>query len=285
MQMQVGQPINPFARRITSAVRVLIIVTMAFFVIQTIVDRTSPSESAFTASFALHLGGLVKLYIWQPVTYMFLHSGVWHILWNMLLLYWFGCETEETLGTRRFVKLYLGTGVIAGLGWALLTFAMGRNALCLGASGAVLGVVGAYAGMFPQRRLTLLLFFFLPVSMTALTLAIGIGVISLFLLITGDRDVAHAAHLAGGIAGYLYGVHIARHPRVLDPMLNPLPVGPLTRFRAWLMRRRMHVVDEPEGPPAPEEVDRILEKIKREGIDKLSRKERHILDQASRHGK
>ena len=279
--MQVGRPINPFARRMTSAVMMIMIACAVIFLMQVIVEKSA--GGTLNVIFGLHLSTLLRGFVWQPVTYIFLHGSLIHILMNMLILYFFGCEMEEVLGTRRFLKLYFGTGALAGLGWVLVDGVLRQTELpCVGASGAVFGVIGAFAAMFPKRVITLLVFFVLPVTMTARAMAIGMAAISLVLLVKSDGNVAHASHLAGGIAGYLYGMGVARNPTSIDPMMNPPSAGFISNIRARLLRREMHVIGGEEEPPSPEEVDRILEKIKKEGIGKLSRKDRRILDQASK---
>lgn len=138
--------------------------------------------------------------VWQPFTYMFLHGGIWHLVMNMLGLYFFGSDLEAAMGTRRFVKLYVGCGIIGGLGWLLLSG--GSGASCIGASGAVFGVLGAFAARYPHRRVMLL---FPPVAMSATTMVLLFGGFSLVQLVGSSGHVAHAAHLAGGLAGYAYG--------------------------------------------------------------------------------
>jgi hypothetical protein len=129
--------------------------------------------------------------------------------------------------------------------------------------------------------ITLLLFFVLPVSMTARTLAIVLGVGSLLFLVSQDSQVAHMAHLAGGLAGYAYGRGLARGWN------DPVSAG----LRRWRYRfKGFRVVgpgpgverDEPlADAPTAGEVDRILDKISAEGMGSLNRRERAILDRAS----
>jgi membrane associated rhomboid family serine protease len=267
----------------TVAVRVLLIATLVVFAIQYIVDRST--GGLFTAGFGLSLGGLMRGWLWQPLTYVFLHGGFWHILMNMFGLVMFGREMEDLLGTRRFCVLYLGCGVLAGLGWLLLSGSGAGH--CIGASGAVFAVLGAFAAIFPQRELTLLLFFVLPVTMTARTMVITFGLVSLMMLFTSDGNVAHAAHLAGGVAGYLYGRHWVRRGGLLGIDVGGGgngPLGWLTGLRARWRRRKFRVVSSNPAPPAPSEVDRILDKITAQGMGSLSPRERETLERASRGG-
>jgi membrane associated rhomboid family serine protease len=237
--------------------------------------------------FGLSRRGLREGRIWQVVTYMFLHGGPLHIIVNMLCLAVFGGEIEDALGTRRFLWLYFGCGILGGLGWLVLSGS--GLSYCIGASGAVFGVLGTFAALFPERRITLLVFFVLPVTMTARTMAIGLGLVAVLSTIWDRGNIAHAAHLGGGVAGYLYGRRVAR--AVLGVGLPPLP-PPHEWVRNWLSdrrakarRRRFRAMSPPEnGPPAREEVDRILEKITERGLDSLTREERKTLDRASGRG-
>ena len=267
----------------TRAVKWLLVITIALFVVQRGIDiRTGRS---FTLLFGLSSVGLSKFFLWQLVTYMFLHGGLWHLALNMLLLAILGREMETVLGTKRFLVLYFACGILAGLGWVLLS---GFDAsLCIGASGAVFGVLGAFAGMYPTRQITLLLFFILPVTMTARTMAAMLGLIAfLSIFLNEGTNIAHTAHLAGGIAGYLFGLRVARRGvarRRSAPAAGwtPTVVGRAVRER----HERPARFPEPppsDEPPTQEDVDRLLDKITAQGMNSLSRTEREILERASR---
>jgi len=210
---------------------------------------------------------------------MFLHGSLFHIFFNMLMLYVFGREMEETLGTRVFMTLYLGCGALAGLGWLAISGV--EPALCIGASGAVYGIMGAFAAVYPDRRVVLFPF---PIVMTMRMLAVVLGGIALLYLIAGGGRIAHAAHLAGGVAGYVYG----RRKLWLHGVRSrggPGAIGSVSRlweqFRANRRRRSYRVLSRKQEPPDREEVDRILDKIVKEGIGSLSRGEREVLQRAS----
>ena len=157
----------------------------------------------------------------------------------------------------------------------------------MGACGAVDGGMGTFAAMYPRSVITLLVFFVLAVTMTARTMVIGIGLMSVVLMLYSDGNIAHSAHLAGGIAGYLYGLRLVKNPGILDGELyqeNTSGSGMMSEIKAQLRRRTMHLVDEDDSPD-PNEVNRILEKISAEGIGSLSSKERDLLERASEKGK
>ncbi|MDD5676511.1 MAG: rhomboid family intramembrane serine protease [Kiritimatiellae bacterium] len=272
-----------FAPGLTPAVRFLLIGTTAAYLLQALADRLT--GGAFTELFSLSLGGLLRLELWQPLTYLFLHGGLWHLILNMLGLFFFGPETERTIGARRFLALYFACGILAGLGWILIS---GSSMLpCVGASGAIFGVLGAFAGLFPQRQVTLLVFFVIPVSLRARTLAIALGLFSLLAIVSQPGQIAYAAHLVGGLAGYLYGrygVNQGFDFRAFNPRRwwNDL------RWR-W-QRRKFKVLRESdrdwesgtEEPPSSQEVDEVLAKISKWGLGRLTPRDRDILDRASR---
>lgn len=269
-----------FAPGLTPAVRFLLIGTTAAYFLQAIADRAT--GGAFTELFSLSLDGLLRLNLWQPVTYLFLHGGLWHLILNMLGLFFFGPETERTIGTRRFLALYFACGILAGLGWILISSTPASR--CLGASGAIFGVLGAFAGLFPQRPVTLLVFFVIPVSLRARTLAIALGIFSLLAIVSQPGQIAYAAHLVGGLAGYLYGVNAGFGRGSINPRQwwNDL---------CWRWQRRKFKVlrgsdqdweTKTEAPPSPQEVDEVLAKISKWGLGRLTPQDRAILDRASR---
>jgi len=148
-----------------------------------------------------------RLWVWQPVTYMFLHGGLFHLLFNMLALWMFGVELERLWGTAFFAKFY----IVAGVGAAATTLVLAGlpfgfaqelyGSLTVGASGAVYGLLLAYAMYFPNRPIYLYMLFPIPARIFVLI----IGAISLWSSVQEPRGgVAHATHLGGLIAGYLY---------------------------------------------------------------------------------
>lgn len=221
------------------------------------------------SSYGIHHGML-----WQPITYMFLHGGFIHILFNMMTLFFLGPETERTMGSRHFLAMYLISGFLGGLGWLWLSGSSG--AYCVGASGAIFGILGAFATLYPKRELTILVFIF-PVTAAAWKIVAGISLLQ-FLLVTGgsNANIAYAAHLVGAFAGFLY----------VDQLFESTLLRRLWR-RLWSKTGAsatagMHRPSRAEEPPDPAEVDRILAKISAQGIQSLTRAERQTLHRASR---
>jgi membrane associated rhomboid family serine protease len=172
--------------------------------------------AAFVASMVFHqitgyLGLIPKdvlerRWLWQPVTYMFLHAGFLHILFNMLGIWMFGVELERMWGTRFFVKYYAITGVGAALSTivvSLLPFeptAASYVQNTIGASGALYGLLVAYALYFPDRPILMFLLFPVPAKI----FVIIIGAFSFLAATSGGSSVAHVAHLGGIAFGYFY---------------------------------------------------------------------------------
>ena len=174
------------------------------------------------SSFALFYPKSQYFHWWQPVTHMFMHGGFWHIFFNMYTLYIFGCVVERMIGERKFLLFYF----VCGLGAAALHLgveAIQANAFMnaiadgsqtaassymalkstptVGASGAIYGVLIAYAMMFPDSKLTLI---FPPVTFSAKWMVVIFAVIELVTGVTGTVDgVAHFAHLGGMLIGWI----------------------------------------------------------------------------------
>lgn len=147
-----------------------------------------------------------KLFFWQFVSYMFLHGGFSHIFFNMFALWMFGVELERTWGTREFFKFYFLTGIVAGISTAV--FSWGSMIPTIGASGAIYGILAAYALFFPDRYVYL--YFLFPIKMKYLAVILGIlEFISAYN--QSQTGIAHVAHLGGMVVGFFYLRHKYRH--------------------------------------------------------------------------
>ncbi len=185
-----GQYYRVGFRRPTNVVLTLIAANVAVFFVEMLAPTT------FVLTFGLVPPLIVKrLYLWQFVTYMFLHGNFAHLFFNMLALYIFGHDLEMLWGARRFLFYYFVTGIGAGL----CAFAFTRVPT-IGASGAVYGLLLAYGITFPNR--ILLLYLFIP--MRAKYLVILFGVVEFLASVSGRPDgIAHSAHLGGMFFGAL----------------------------------------------------------------------------------
>jgi membrane associated rhomboid family serine protease len=258
-----------FSEGMTPGVKYLLIITSVAYLIQLLLDRFT--DGLFTQLYAgLSLEGIKHGYVWQLVSYMFLHGGIFHLLMNMLVLYFMGPETERTLGFQHFMILYFLSGILGGLGWLLISSSSWIP--CIGASGAIFGVIGAFAAIFPNRVITVLVFFILPVTMRAWVLAVALGGIELLYLLSSSGGVAYAAHLVGGLSGYGYG-WMMHHARTF--------VGSRIRITPSTPSLKVLQGGLSETPPDPSEIDAILDKISEHGMNSLTRRERAILEKAS----
>jgi len=211
--------------------------------------------------------GVQDAYAWQFITAAFMHSGPWHLVGNMLVLYLVGRDVESILGQRHFFFLYVA-GAFAGELTHL--FLMPSSSVLLGASGGVVAVLMAYATILPELELTAMLFFLVPVRLKAKYLAYGAVAIG-FLLLFLDRSamVTHSAYLGGCAAGWLYA-HLLGFGR-------PSMVQRALHQRKIAAERYRHMGADQF---ISEEVDPLLEKISREGLQSLTRRERRTLTRA-----
>ena len=209
-------------RRRVSAVGVLIAFNVGVFLYQLL--RPDLDERLLDF-YALSSAGIEQGRWWQLVTHAFLHGNIWHLLFNMAGLWFAGRVVERLLGTGRFVALYFACAVAGGLAQVLLE---GGKSLLLGASGAVCGVILAFATIFPEAQIVMLLFFVIPLRFRAKYLGWGLtGSSLLFLLVGFEPWIGHAAHLGGCVTGYL----LAR--------LNGygVPSAPERLFKKWRSSR------------------------------------------------
>src|SRR5439155_6563953 len=177
----------------------------------------SRSKNWFLEYGALSLEGLTRGFIWQFITFQFLHGGLPHLVLNSLGLYFFGRPLEGMLGRRDFLKLYLFSGVIGGVLQALLGFIFPQIAgPMVGASAGICGLIAALSVLAPDSQIYV--WFVLPIR-ARYFLPIMFGLTLLFLVTSTDGPstegrVAHAAHLGGILGGlaYLKCLHGLRRP-------------------------------------------------------------------------
>ncbi len=183
-----------FGGPLTPVIKQVIIACVCVFVVQLVAGGSI--NLYFSLSPAMVLG---NFYFWQLFTYMFLHGGIFHLLFNMLALFMFGCELERHWGSRRFFRYYMITGVGAGL----CVFLVPSNyySLTLGASGAIYGVLLAYGMTFPDRTIYMYMIFPLPAKYFVMIIG---GIAFLSALSTSNTGISNIAHLGGMAFGYFY---------------------------------------------------------------------------------
>ncbi|MBD3242812.1 MAG: rhomboid family intramembrane serine protease [Chitinivibrionales bacterium] len=247
--------------RMSLTVRNLLIANVAIFLLYNV-----PQLRGYMYYYGVLIPSRVFLRaeVWRPVTYLFLHGDIWHLAFNMLALWMFGVELEQFWGSKRFAVFYF----VCGVGAALFSVIMWQQPI-IGASGAVLGVLTAYAYYFPNR--TVLLFFVFPVPVR--WAVVIIGGISLWGSMGTVGGIAHITHL-GGIAVAL--AYIRSYPTVMH----------------WWReqqehRSERHMRDAAEDRARrdryfKETIDPLLKKVSEQGMDSLSRKEKKLLFEASK---
>lgn len=200
---------------------VLFGINLAFFLIEEIL-RILFDDSLFPIM-ALSREGLANGGWWQLVTHAFLHGNLFHLMVNMVALWFTGPLLEELLGGWRYLLLYFG-GILAG--GALQTAASPGSVDLVGASGAVCALLVGFATLLPRLEITALIFFVIPVRMKAATLGWLIVVVSLLFWMFGiEKDIGHLAHVGGALAGFLICLLYRRLGvvRMLPEIPPPIP--------------------------------------------------------------
>lgn len=246
---------------LSRAVRTIILLNLGLFILQHFLPAAYVRLFGLVPAYVLGRG-----YVWQLVTYMFLHGSLLHIFFNMLFLWMMGSELERYWGGREFTKYYLVTGTGAGVINMLVQ--PYSEVPIIGASGAIFGLIIAFALAFPDREL--LLYFFIRIKAKHFAVLIGLlELISLFAL--PNAGIARFAHLGGLVVGYFY----LKWEKYSYP------------FKRWYSRGRRMMEDsaqqrqETKQRKQREEIDRILDKIGREGLDSLTDRERDFLEKQS----
>ena len=195
--------------RVTYAVHMLILANAGIFALQLILDvplgnfatYDPPGGDAFLDIFSFSSGKFLSGWVWGPVTYMFVHGGLQHLFFNMLMLFFLGPEVERILGTRQFLRFYLLCGALGVMLNVLSSVLFQTDHLVVGASGAIMGVVVAFAMVDPDRKMFLIPF---PFPITARAMVIFLIVMNLLTAAGGGSGTSVATHLGGMGVGYLY---------------------------------------------------------------------------------
>lgn len=254
--------IQPSRSQLTPVVKWLLWGTVAVFPVQVLLNELT--GYSFTYLFGLSAVGLSYHYYWQLLTYIFLHGSLTHIILNMMVLFFMGPETERRMGGLHFLILYLLSGILGGLGWAIMQTG---GQPCVGASGAIFGVLGAFAALYPKRIVTVFLFFILPISMRAWVLVLSLAMMELLFLITMPGGViANGVHLGGLAVGYMYASIVFGTGFGLFRSIS----------KGMYQSHRKRSACNDAG-----RLDELLDKISNQGINSLSKKEREWLQKRS----
>jgi len=267
--------------RIPVAIRVIITLNVAIFILQALGGRTL--NQFLIQNFAFNPEWQTALFQpWRMVTYMFLHGGGFHLLFNMLWLWWLGRSVEQTLGPRTFSIIYFGSGIGGAILDILFAQFMGIN-FVIGASGAVFGIMVAFAMLFPRMPIMLIL---LPPIEARYVVA---GLIALDVIFLGSADgTARIVHLGGAGIGYLLmkaekqGYDLSSWVRPFERIWYQFK-GAYTKEKSS-GRSNMRSVSDVEVVEEVDksELDEILEKISKSGYDSLTREEKKKLFELSR---
>ena len=191
-----------------SASLILVVANAVVFGLQLITPLASNAGAGFIKRFLeLSPVGLANGYVWQLLTFQFLHGGSLHLILNCAMLWIFGRPIEDTLGRKTFLKLYFLSGTLGGLAqvgcsWLFPThFGYGS---VVGASAGIFGLIAAFAALNWERPITTLVAFIIPVTMKAKYLILIFGIIGILGLLEPHSGYAHAAHLAGLVTGLAY---------------------------------------------------------------------------------
>ena len=286
---------RPYMRRPSFAPRwsitlLLVIANAAAFILQNLLATAAPQ---IILNSGLSVNGLSHGYVWQLITFQFMHAGWLHLLLNCFAIYMFGREVEEALGRKGFLTLYFSSGILGGLlqlGYSkLLAWLTNQPAFLMthvvGASAGACGLIAAFAMLYPERPLMLLLFFIIPVNMRAKFLLLFEGIITLVGLASVRSNIAHAAHMGGMLTGIIF-VRYAIHwqwpelHRAKRRPLQRLVKVPSEKPARWGRTRNTDAEDLPADEFLSREVDPILDKISAQGIQSLTERERRILEAA-----
>ena len=264
---------------------ILLLINVVVFVAQLVVGANSRFD--YQKYLALSREGLTHGYLWQLLTFQFLHGGLLLLIFNLLGIYVFGPVVEERLGRSAFLKLYLLSGVVGGLLQSSLgmIFPQHFGGSVVGASAGVCGLIAAAILIEPDA--VILLAFVLPIR--AKYFLMLITAIALFFMIEPTKDeVAHAAHLGGIIAGVVYlrwGALAENLFRVRRPARIRFRPRELIKVQGskdspWRRTKERRTEDLPPEEFISREVDPILDKISAQGIQSLTPRERQILEAA-----
>ncbi|MGH7977480.1 MAG: rhomboid family intramembrane serine protease [Limisphaerales bacterium] len=272
--------------RVSFTVAVLILCAVVF-IIECIATGYPPvfSEGNY---FVLSLAGLKHGYVWQLLTYQFMHAGFLHILLNGLVIYFFGRFVEEMFGGKKFLILFLTGGVIGGLVQMLAAWLWPAHFgdAVIGASAGAYGLVAAFAVVNWSQRFTLLIYF-IPVAMCGRTLFWGSIGVTIIMGLIPNTGIANAAHLGGILTGFLFAQIIQGRwhlPQWKFPSRRSKPrefvAASTGKNKFWSSAANQPDEDLSADEFLKNEVDPILDKISAHGIQSLTSRERDILEKA-----
>jgi membrane associated rhomboid family serine protease len=196
----------------TGVIKWLIGINVAIYLLS-LIGQLSMADFMSTRNHWLGLVPTLVLHgmVWQLVTYSFLHEGLWHVLFNMLMLWMFGAEFETQWGSRRFLEFYFFCVIGAALvtvAFACLGFLLSPRTITIGASGGVFGILLAYGMIYGDREIFM---FPLPFRIKAKYMVGILIFIEIAMVLQGPSGVANIAHLGGALFGFFYVKFMPRY--------------------------------------------------------------------------
>lgn len=246
--------------------------------------------SAFTEALSFHSNTRYLLtHPWILITHMFLHIGIWHLIWNMLMLYWFGNIVGDLIGNRVILPLYLVAGLMGV--FSIYVFSQifaypSAEVIAYGASAAVMGFVLAATIIAPDFLMHLILIG--PVKLKYIALVVVL--LDLVGLAENDNTGGHIGHLGGGLGGILFiwwlknGSALPGWPFRNKPETKIIPIRKKVSAAATGRKSSPEISKpaEADEDQVRNEIDRILDKIRTKGMDSLTKEERNTLEKASK---
>lgn len=274
-----------FGGRASSFLKFLLVLLIASFVLQTIVKAVGgiDANETFFSWTAFTPDGFLSGKLWTLVSYACLHEGPWHLVLNLLAIFFMGRALEDDLGSKMMTWLTLAGAASGALLW--FVFNIGGSGL-VGASAIAMAFVTTFCLRRPEQPITLLLFFVIPCTLKPkwiLWSLLGIETYGfLFSELNGNSGVAHSAHLGGMLAGLFFfgyvrsgGTSSGKRPRLQKP--SWLKVSKQSRKPGAPAGYSVNLDDR---EMVEQEVDRILDKINEKGFGSLSEDEKRTLDKA-----
>jgi membrane associated rhomboid family serine protease len=250
----------------------LIVVLIAAFVIESAIIFYGHLD--IIGELGLSVAGLKSGKIWQLLTFQFLHMAPWpwHVLLNCVALYFLGRPVEEVLGAKKFLIVYLLSGVFGGLVQVASTMLLPSHVdiPVVGASAGICGIVAIYCSLYPMRELTTWAYF-IPINIRAWYLFVFLAALSLFGTFIPFDGIAHGAHLGGLALGWFYATKFVKG--------NPL-FGTSDEAGISPPQPDKKSPSKAKDEISENDIDAILDKINAKGINSLTARERAILEAA-----
>jgi len=293
--IRIGGPITPGVKLIMIINGVVFIIQkfadmlIPDFIIQKFADRIIPGGRLMDYIFGIsHWGLFSDLMIWQPLTYMFLHGGWMHIIFNLFFLWMFAGELEIAWGRKKFIRYYIFSGIGAGLFIACMNYIaftyynIDPRLPTIGASGAIYALLLAYVMLWPNREV--LLYFLLPIKIKYILLALGI--MAFFGTIDSARgtggNISHIGHLGGIITGFFLVKYMQAARTPTESRTQTKSGSFFERLsKKYRLDKKRNAIDT--RIEAKRIIDTLLEKIAKHGMSSLTPEEKKSLEWARKH--